>query len=420
MAKKPTFMSYFGGKARFEDFICPVIPKDIKRYCEPFAGSFAIYFLADFKDNVEIIFNDLNKDQANVFACSKYYDIYLKTIEHHLNDSNGKLYCKDEDIESRKKFYKELYYSYKQSDFATQKFNIPDFDRATIYIFLSTAAFNSCHFTAAGFSGFNKERMKLLTFINKLKNKELQKKLEKIDIIESKGFREIIQKYDSKDTFFYLDPPYYEEKDKRSSWYGTKEEFGQEEHIELLKLLKTTKSRWALSYYYFPMLEEYLPKDEFVWIEKDFFRSSASFSENKSVKGTELLILNYKPDIDLMGGDDEPKIKEDMKELTDKMKRVVDGINWLPDTSDLVEKMSIEEIEVVRKKIEEGEKSGFAEDFDPKEFLKEIKDKEKKLDLIKLEKNLDDALKNETSESLTGFLLEQRKKDDDIDDFWLT
>lgn len=385
MPKNPTFMSYFGGKARFEDFICPVIPKDIKRYCEPFAGSFAIYFLADFKNNVEIVFNDLNKDQANVFACSKEHKKYLETIEYHLNDPNGKLYCESDNINVRKEFYKKLYYSYKQSDFANQTFNIPDFERAAIYIFLSTAAFNSCHFTAAGFSGFNKERMKLLTFINKLKNVQLQKKLENINIIETLNFVDFIKKYDSKETFFYLDPPYYEEKDKRSSWYGTKDEFGQQEHIELLKLLKTTKSRWALSYYYFPKLEEYLPKDEFVWIEKDFFRSSASFSENKSVKGTELLILNYKPDAEFESYDDEPKIKEDMKELEDKLKKVVDGIEWLPDTTNLVERMTKADIEVIRKKIDEGEKSGFVEDFDKDEFLKEIKSKS-----LKKEKDIDD------------------------------
>jgi hypothetical protein len=112
---------------------------------------------------------------------------------------------------------------------------------------------------------------------------------------------EIINKYDSTGTFMYLDPPYnsVEKKgsndDVRSSWYGTKDEFGQKDHITLLKLLKTTKSRWALSYYYYPELEEYLPKDKYTWITKDFFRSSASFSETKSEKGTELLILNYDP-----------------------------------------------------------------------------------------------------------------------------
>jgi DNA adenine methylase len=420
MPKKPTFMSYFGGKARFEDFICPIIPKDIKRYCEPFAGSFAIYFLADFKNDIEIVFNDLNRDQANVFACSKEYKKYLEIIDYHLNDPNGKLYCESEDIDVRKDFYKKLYYSYKQSDFSSKTFNIPDFERAAIYIFLSTSAFNSCHFTAAGFSGFNKKRMKLLTFINKLNNEKLQEKLENIDIIETLNFVDFIKKYDSKETFFYLDPPYYEEKDKRSSWYGTKDEFGQQEHIELLKLLKTTKSRWALSYYYFPKLEEYLPKDEFVWIEKDFFRSSASFSENKSVKGTELLILNYRPDAEFESYD-EPKIKEDMKELGDKLKKVVDGIEWLPDTTNLVERMTKADIEVIRKKIDEGEKSGFVEDFDKDEFLKEIKQRRDDAENLLVHIRTEDDQPYISEKSVKKNILQiDDKKEDDIDDFWFS
>jgi DNA adenine methylase len=315
-----TFMSYFGGKSKFDDFIVPVIPKNINRYVEPFAGSFAIYFLADFNDDVEIVFNDLNRDQANIFECSKNYNKYLERIKFHLEDPNGDLFCKETDKELRKQFYKELYYTYKKSDFSNQKFNIPDYDRAAVYAYLSTSAFNSCHFTAAGFSGFNKDRMKYLTFIKKLENKELQEKFESINIVETLGFKELIEKYDSEDTFMYLDPPYYEKKDKRSGWYGTKDEFGQEEHVELLKLLRTTKCKWALSYYYFPILEEYLPKDQYVWLERDFFRSSASFSDNKETKGTELLILNYNPG-DVINNKG-PKIKTEPKRENPKIENI--------------------------------------------------------------------------------------------------
>jgi len=287
---KPTLHGYFGGKNKIGNWIQTIIPKNIKTYVEPFAGSFAVYFLTDISDNVNVVYNDLNEDQANLIACCKDYKKLHDIIKYELEDVNGKLYCKETDEDLIKTHYKELYYKLKNSNFRNESFNIPDFDRATYYAFLLTSAFSSCSYTAAGFSGF-----KLRTFVKKLENKELQKKLLKINIVETLGFEEIIKKYDSPDTYIYLDPPYYEEKDKRSGWYGTKNEFGQEDHIKLLELLKTLKSRWSLSYYYFPALEKHLPKDKFVWLEKDFFRSSASFSENKSTKGTEVLILNYDP-----------------------------------------------------------------------------------------------------------------------------
>jgi len=296
MAKTPALHSYFGGKNRFESYIKPIVPNDYKIYLEPFSGSFGVYFFLDMPKNAKVRFNDINKDQTNLVACSKDYEKFHDFIKNELENINGILYCKETDPELIKKHYKELYYSLKNSNFRNEDFNIPDFKRASQYAFLLTSAFSSCSYTAAGFSGF-----KLKTFLNKLKNIELQKKLSNIDSFETLNFEEVIKKYDSPETFIYLDPPYnsVEKKgsndDARAGWYGTKDEFGQKQHIELLELLKTTKSRWALSYYYFPALEEYLPRDKYTWLERDFFRSSASFSETKDTKGTELLILNYDP-----------------------------------------------------------------------------------------------------------------------------
>lgn len=290
---KPTLHSYFGGKTKFESFISPYVPKDFKTYIEPFAGSFAVYFILDIPENCNIIYNDINRDQVNLFTCAKDYNHLHELLTYHLNDPNGLLYCKDIEFESKKEFYKKKYYDLKNSNFRNDTFNIPDYERAVIYTFLLTSAFSSCSYTAAGFSGFNKEKLKILSFIKKLENKQIQEKLSKINSFESINFIDFIKKHDSEDTFIYLDPPYQHDSDKRSGWYGTKNEFGKEQHIELLNLLKNLKSRWALSYYYFKELEELLPQNEYRWKSKDFFRSSASFSENKSTKGTELLIMNY-------------------------------------------------------------------------------------------------------------------------------
>jgi hypothetical protein len=74
--------------------------------------------------------------------------------------------------------------------------------------------------------------------------------------------------------------------------------FGPASHRRLLELIKTTKCRWSLSYYYFPLLEELLPKDKYRWTEKEVFRSSAQGGNNSDLKkeqakGVELLIMNY-------------------------------------------------------------------------------------------------------------------------------
>jgi len=300
MGKKITYHSYFGGKTKFESFINPVIPQNFKTYLEPFSGSFAVYFLINLPDSCKnIIYNDINKDQVNLFECSRTYDKFRKILINSLED--GLLYCPEKSFEKKKEFYKKMYYDLKKSNFRNDDFIIPDYNRATLYSFLLTSAFSSCSYTAAGFSGFNKERMKLQSLIKKLDNPYIQEMFSKITSVENLDFETIINKYDSDDTFIYLDPPYASFDDKgvdsgkRSGWYGTSDVFDKECHVKLLKILQNTKSRWALSYYYFEQLEQFLPKDKYFWREKEFFRSSASFSETKSQKGKELLITNYNP-----------------------------------------------------------------------------------------------------------------------------
>ena len=379
---RPTLHAFFGGKSKIGNWLKDYIPNDYKLYIEPFSGSFAVYFLTDIKDNVEVIFNDLNRDQTNLVACSKQYKEFYNFLKNEIDNTNGLLYCKETTPELIKKYYRELYYTYKNSDFRNEKFDIPDMKRASVYAFLLTSAFSSCSYTAAGFSGF-----KLKTFLNKLQNKELQKKLEKINVFETLDFEEVIKKYDSPDTFMYLDPPYFSnDKDgndtaKRSSWYGTKDEFGQAEHFKLLELLKITKSRWALSYYDFPALRDYLPKDKFTWLTKDFFRSSASFSENKEIKGSELLILNYDP-----------------KHIS----------SYTPISEKLIDEIEEENGGAF---ISSSEKTKILKDFANK-FMSNQKDIDPEIAKIINKPNFFKELLE------TEKKLEEKKKDEDIDDFW--
>jgi DNA adenine methylase len=187
-------------------------------------------------------------------------------------------------------------------------FDIPNFEKAAIYAFLITSAHNSVYPRGAGYNGYkkDKDKIKLETLIKKLKNNTYTNKLQSITEFCNIDFEELILKYDSEDTYIYLDPPYFrpdengEDDAKRLFWYGADKEgvFGPASHRRLLELLKKTKCRWSLSYYYFPLLEELLPRDKYRWTEKEVFRSSAHGGNNSELKkemskGTELLIMNY-------------------------------------------------------------------------------------------------------------------------------
>jgi len=309
--------AYFGGKSskKFRDFINIRIPKSgITTYVEPFSGAMGTYMDDPNLKFDRVIYNDKNHHQVNLFKCCKSPDKFILFLEN-LKET----ILKTDKIDPLEKwdFYKGIYKEYQRNDFLDNvDFEIGDFAKASIYAFLITSSFSAVYPRGGGFSGYDKSknRLKLEVLIDKLKSGKYNSKLESITEFYSIDFEELINKYDAEDTFFYLDPPYarFDESKgvddaRRLFWYGSDTDgvFGPASHRRLLEQLKKTKSRWSLSYYYFPLLEELLPKDKYIWVEKEVFRSSAQGGNNSSskkdsdvvsAKGIELLIMNYDPE----------------------------------------------------------------------------------------------------------------------------
>jgi len=63
------------------------------------------------------------------------------------------------------------------------------------------------------------------------------------DVIEKMDYKKLIEKYDSENTFFYLDPPYY----GKENFYNLKIR-DKNFHIELNNILKNLKGKFILSY----------------------------------------------------------------------------------------------------------------------------------------------------------------------------
>ncbi len=306
-------ISYFGGKSSsaFQELINKKIPKTgIKTYLEPFSGSMGTYMDDDSLKFDVVIYNDKNRHQVNLYKCASEPETFVKYLER-LKET----LLKTDETDPLKKwdFYKAIYKKYQKNDFLdNMDFEIGDFKKAAIYAFLITSAHNSVYPRGAGFNGYkkDKDRLKLEVLIDKLKKNKYTPKLKSISEFLNIDFEELIKEYDAEDTYLYLDPPYArfnedkgEDDAKRLFWYGADTDgvFGPASHRRLLELLKTTKCRWSLSYYYFPLLEELLPRDQYVWTEKEVFRSSAHGGNNsdgkgEQAKGVELLIMNYNPE----------------------------------------------------------------------------------------------------------------------------
>lgn len=63
------------------------------------------------------------------------------------------------------------------------------------------------------------------------------------DVREQMDYKDLIEKYDSKETFFYLDPPYY----GKENFYKLKVR-DKNFHIDLNRTLKNIKGNFLLSY----------------------------------------------------------------------------------------------------------------------------------------------------------------------------
>lgn len=114
--------------------------------------------------------------------------------------------------------------------------------------------------------------------------------------IENVPAVEIIRRYDTSDVFMYIDPPYLWDIRKK---YLYPHEMKDEEHIELLKLLKDHPGKIMISGYEAEVYNEYLKgwrkesiaaraeggakRTETIWMNYDVGQMSLTFDEEKEV-----------------------------------------------------------------------------------------------------------------------------------------
>ena len=112
---------------------------------------------------------------------------------------------------------------------------------------------------------------------------EIQQRLTNV-VIENKCFKDIIVKYDSQETLFYLDPPYY----KAEQYYVS--DFTQDHHELLSQLLKNIEGKFILSYNDDEYIKNLYKDFNIIEIERNNNLTSR-YSQNRRYK--ELLIINY-------------------------------------------------------------------------------------------------------------------------------
>ncbi|MEQ1667204.1 MAG: DNA adenine methylase [Sulfuriferula sp.] len=250
-------LAWVGGKSKLTGTIIPLIPPH-KCYVEAFAGAAWVLFRKP-ESKVEVI-NDINSDLVTLY----------RVIQNHLEEFIR--YFKWSLI-SREEFIRLQ---------SVQSDTLTDIQRAARFYYLVKNAFGARIVGQSfGVDRYSKSRLNLLRLEEDLSEAHLRISR---TTIENLPYAQLIRRYDSKDSFFYCDPPYWDYEND----YG-KGLFGKEDFTQLRDVLMQCKGKWLVSINNVPQIRDLFSGCEFKEV-----RTSYSINNGAGKAVTELLIANYK------------------------------------------------------------------------------------------------------------------------------
>ena len=278
-------LSYIGGKSKIGKWIVPFYDKDMETYVETFGGMFWCFFnmdLSQYPNLKKVVYNDFNPLNHNLFECIKNPERLLESI----ND----IPCQQFGEEITPSVYKEQFIRFQAEIFA-ENFRVDpgNYDVAAKYAYVLTQVFSGSKPEKSSFIDLKgKYKSKYLTFRDKLMKPDWVEHFLRISDVENMDFAEVIEKYDSPTTYFYVDPPYW----KTENYYSN-HDFDRKDHERLAKVLNGIKGKFSLSYYDFEILHFWFPDNIYRWEKKEFAKAAAAKKGTKQNMGEELLIMNY-------------------------------------------------------------------------------------------------------------------------------
>jgi len=278
-------ISYIGGKSKIGKWIVPFYPTDMETYVEPFSGMFWCFFNMDlekYPNLKKVIYNDFNPLNYNLFQCVQNPSELQRVMDEIEVQQVGVI---DTSIELKEKF------NTFQSEIFGEEFKVGNYDYLTAakYVYVLSQVFSGSKPETSNFIDLKgKYRSKYLAFRDKLSKPNWVDHFLKITDVENLDFQDVIEKYDSPSTYFYVDPPYW----KTENYYSN-HDFDRDDHERLAIVLNNIQGKFILSYYDVELLHDWFPENRFRWEKKEFAKAAAAKKGTKQNMGEELLILNY-------------------------------------------------------------------------------------------------------------------------------
>lgn len=252
-------LKYPGGKWRIADWIIKHLPAH-KVYCEPFFGGGGVFFKKE-PSYIETI-NDLNGDIVNLFKVVRERPAELAAVLEFTPWARDEYKSCNAPAADEVERARRTLVRHHQS-FGTTNSNLNTWRNS------QTANSPRC---AAQWSALPDTVMQMC---QRLKMAQI----ENVDALV------LIERYNDPDTLLYLDPPYLQSTRKRGMY---KCEMTDKQHMELLELVKQSKSKVCLSAYDNELYNEKL---------KDWFTSEIKTTAQMGKQRVEKIYMNYQPDL---------------------------------------------------------------------------------------------------------------------------
>ena len=219
-------IKYYGGKSYMAKMLVDRFPRDYDLYVEGFGGGASVLFTKE-QSGMEV-YNDLYDG---------VYSLY-KVLQD--DEMAGRLIDRMSTSCYSRRFHDEY-----RDDLVAGGMSIED--TAYKYLYVNRSSFNG----VGGFSvtklprrGMMKSTSDWLSMVDGLE--DVHRRLSTV-VIENLDIFELIRKYDSPSTFFYLDPPYVWSTRKSSQRYGV--EMTDADHEEFVRLLYGIEGKALVTIY---------------------------------------------------------------------------------------------------------------------------------------------------------------------------
>lgn len=261
MPKTP--ITYYGGKQNMLKHILPNIPKH-RIYTELFFGGGAVFFAKEPSES-EVI-NDLDSFIVN------FYEVSIS------------------DFKNLKEKVEATLFSRATYTVANTIYKMPHLFNKLQQAWAFYVATNMGFGCRIGSWGFDKFGKRTKSFLNKKMQFDgmLHKRLANVQVENSDALK-ILELYDTKESFHYIDPPYID------TYMGHYKGYTEEDYRRLLEKLSNIKGKFLLSSFPTQLLDEYIQKNG--WHTEEFSKpltaNKATLGRPRTKRKIEVLTANY-------------------------------------------------------------------------------------------------------------------------------